>query len=421
MERTVLNCDLNNFYASVECLYKPDIRNKPVAVCGSQSTRHGIVLAKNYMAKKYNIKTGEAIYEAKKKCPNLIIVKPNYKLYLKFSRLAFNIYKRYTDMIEPFGIDECWLDVTGSAKLFGSGSKIASEIKEQLKKELGITASIGVSYNKILAKLASDMKKPDAITLIDKNNFKDIVWPFPVDNLMYIGCSTAEKLNKSGIFTIGELAHASPSFLMQKLGKWGETLWAFANGYDETPIEKAENEPLIKGIGNSLTTPKDLICNEEVKLLFYVLADSVAERLRRHNLKGKTVQISIKASDMKTIERQEQLSHYTFISTEIAEKAFKIFLRCWNWEKSVRLLGIRVTNLANADSYVQLSFLDDNKETRRQLLEICMDNIRERYGHYSVQRALLMTNAQNRLLHKDMENRLEGGICCKRQDEISNR
>ncbi len=392
MDRTILHCDLNNFYASVECLYNPGIRNKPVAVCGSQSTRHGIVLAKNYIAKKYNIKTGEPVWEAKRKCPGLVTVKPNYTLYLRFSEMAFNIYKGYTDMVEPFGIDECWLDVTGSTRLFGDGAKIAFEIKEQIKKELGITASIGVSYNKIFAKLGSDIKKPDAVTVIDGENFKSMIWPLPVNNLMYVGHSTMEKLNKSGIFTIGQLARVTPSFLVQQLGKWGETLWIFANGYDNTPVEKAGNKPFIKSIGNSLTTPKDLVCNEEVKILLYVLSDSVAQRLRRHNLKGKTVQVLIRTSDMESMEKQEQLSHYTFVSTDIAEKAFEIFLKHWDWGKNIRLLGVRVSSLVEADSYLQLSFFDDDRDTKKQLLECSMDKIRARYGHYSVHRALLLTS-----------------------------
>jgi DNA polymerase-4 len=411
MSRTILHCDLNNFYASVECLYNPGIRNKPVVVCGSQSTRHGIVLAKNYIAKKYNVKTGEPIWEAKRKCPGLIAVKPNYMLYLKFSEMAFNIYKRYTDMIEPFGIDECWLDVTGSTRLFGKGAKIAFEIKEQVRKELGITASVGVSYNKIFAKLGSDIKKPDAVTVIDEKNFKSIIWPLSINNLMYVGHSTMEKLNKSGIFSIGQLARVTPSFLIHLLGKWGETLWIFANGYDDTPVEKAGNKPLIKSVGNSLTTPRDLVCNEEVKILFYVLSDSVAQRLRRHNLKGKTVRVLIKASDMESIERQEQLPHYTFVSTEIAEKAFKIFLKCWDWEKNIRLLGVRVSSLVESDSYLQLSFFDDNRNTKKQLLEWCMDKIRARYGHYSVHRALLLTGSnQDFFLPKGMECGFRGAL-----------
>jgi DNA polymerase-4 len=389
----ILHSDLNNFYASVECLYNPDIRNKPVAVCGSQSTRHGIVLAKNYIAKKYNIKTGEPIWEAKKKCPNLVIVRPNYILYLKFSKLAIDIYKRYTDLIEPFGIDECWLDVTNSVRLFGDGVDIAYKIKEEIKEELGVTASVGVSYNKIFAKLGSDMKKPDAVTEITEENFKDIVWPLPVNNLMYVGHSTKVKLNRAGILSIGDLARTTPSFLIRQLGKWGEMLWVFANGYDDNAVTRAGHEPIIKGIGNSLTTPRDLICNEDVKILFYVLADSVAQRLRRHNLKGKTIQITIRDSDMGTIDRQGQLPYYTSISTEIAEKALEIFLKSWDWSKNIRLLGVRVSKLITADSYIQLSFFEDDTRTKKQLLESGIDKIRARYGHYSVQRALLLKDS----------------------------
>ncbi len=377
----------------MECLYNPDIRDKPVAVCGSQSTRHGIVLAKNYIAKKYNIKTGEPIWEAKKKCPSLVIVRPNYLLYLRFSKLAIDIYKRYTDLIEPFGIDECWLDVTNSVRLFGYGVDIAFKIKEEIKEELGITASVGVSYNKIFAKLGSDMKKPDAVTEITECNFKDIVWPLPVSNLMYVGPSTKVKLNRAGILSIGDLARTTPSFLIHHLGKWGEMLWVFANGYDDSSVTRAGHEPIIKGIGNSLTTPRDLTCNEDVKILFYVLADSVAQRLRRHNLKGKTIQITIRDSDMETIDRQGQLPYYTSISAEIAEKALEIFLKSWDWSKNIRLLGVRVSKLITADSYIQLSFFEDDTRTKRQLLESSIDKIRARYGHYSVQRALLLKDS----------------------------
>lgn len=390
LKRIILHSDLNNFYASVECLYNPSIRNKPVAVCGSQSTRHGIVLAKNYEAKKYNINTGEPVWEAKQKCPGLVAVKPDYLLYLKFSKLAIDVYKRYTDLIEPFGIDECWLDVTNSTKLFGNGTDIAFKIKEELKNELGITASIGVSYNKIFAKLGSDIKKPDAVTEISEKNFKDIVWPLPINRLMYIGDSTKIKLHKAGIFSIGDLALTLPSFLIRYLGKWGEMLWIFSNGYDSNPVEMAGYEPIIKGIGNSLTTPRDLVCNEDIKILFYVLSESVAGRLRKHNLKGKTVQITIKDSNLESIERQGQLFRHTFISTEIAEKALEIFLKSWHWSRNVRLLGIRVSKLITADSHVQLSFFNDDTRIKRQLLETSIDKIRARYGHYSVQRALLL-------------------------------
>jgi len=393
VDRTILHCDLNNFYASVECLYNPDIRDKPVAVCGSQSTRHGIVLAKNYIAKKYGVITGEPAWEAKRKCPGLVTVSPNYLLYLRFSTNAINIYRRYTDLIEPFGIDECWLDVTDSIRLFGSGSDIAYKIKGQIKEELGVTASVGVSYNKIFAKLGSDLKKPDAVTEITSRNFKDTLWPLPVRELMYVGKSTEAMLKKAGIYTIGNLACTPPAFLIRHLGKWGESLWVFANGYDDLSVSKADTGPLIKGIGNSLTTPRDLTCNEDAKILFYVLSESVALRLRKNNLKGKTVQITIRDSNMVSIERQGQLKLHTFISSEIAEKAMEIFAYSWNWSNNIRLLGVRVTDLVSADSYVQLSFFNDDKRAKKQLLEQSIDKIRSRFGYYSVQRALLIKDS----------------------------
>jgi DNA polymerase-4 len=223
MERVILHCDLNSFYASVECLYNPAIRNKPVAVCGRQDLRHGIVLTKNQVAKKFGIITGEAIWQAKQKCPQLVVVNPNYSLYLRFSKEAQELYSRYTDQIESFGIDECWLDVTGSIGLFGSGEMIATEIRERMKQELGITVSVGVSFNKIFAKLGSDLKKPDAVTIITKENYHQIVWPLPVEELLYVGRSTKRKLQNMAITTIGKLAAASPEALRKVLGKWGET------------------------------------------------------------------------------------------------------------------------------------------------------------------------------------------------------
>ncbi|MGE4282806.1 MAG: DNA polymerase IV [Clostridia bacterium] len=389
MQREIIHCDLNNFYASVECLYNPQIRGKPVIVGGSQESRHGIVLAKNYIAKKFGIKTGEAIWEARNKCPNLIIVPPHYDLYLRFSREAREIYAYYTDQIESFGIDECWLDVTESTKLFGSVENIAYKIKDRIKEELGITASAGVSFNKIFAKLGSDMKKPDAVTVISQENFKNKVWTLPVEDLLYVGRSTKRKLYRIGINTIGDLANAPLPFLKSQLGKWGETLWYFANGMDNTPVKKTDYETILKGVGNSVTTPRDLTANEDVKILIHVLADSVGERLRKHNLKGKTVQISIRNEELECIERQGQLLQHTFISTEIAEKAYRIFLKSWNWSKSIRSFGVRVTDLVVADTYMQLS-LFENKRQKLEDIDYCIDKIRQRFGHYSIQRAVLL-------------------------------
>jgi DNA polymerase-4 len=391
MNRVILHCDLNNFYASVECLYNPELRDKPVAVCGSAEDRHGIVLAKNYIAKSYGVRTGEATWEAKRKCPGLITVKPNYSLYLKFSRYAREIYEYYTDRIESFGIDECWLDVSESLLLFGDGTKIADEIRRRVKSEMGVTVSIGVSYNKIFAKLGSDIKKPDAVTVITEDNFKDKVWRLPVEELLYVGRSTKAKLNNLSVFTIGDLANCSSQFLVNQLGKWGSILWNFANGYDISPVAKLGYEAAIKGIGNSITTPRDLTKNEDVKILIYVLSESVGERLRRHNFKGRTVQISIRDTALKSIDRQGKLDRHTYITSEIAAKAYEIFLNSWDWSKNIRSLGVRVTDLVEGDNFVQMSFfLEDIKRQKREAIDACVDRIRERFGHYSVQRAVLL-------------------------------
>ncbi len=391
MERVILHSDLNSFYASVECMKNPEIRDKPVAVGGSVEQRHGIILTKNLIAKGYGVKTGEAIWQAKQKCPGLIVVRPDYKTYLYFSSEARRIYSSYTDLIEAFGIDECWLDVTESCKLFGNGEHIANEIRRRMKEELGITSSIGVSYNKIFAKLGSDMKKPDATTVITQKDFKQKVWPLPVSDLLYVGRSTAKKLINIGIYTIGDLANLNLSFLKKLLGKWGETLWIFANGLDTVSVMKTDQHSTIKGIGNSMTTPRDLVNNEDVKLLLYVLSESVSERLRRHNFKGSTIELYIRDKELNSIDRQSKLNFSSCVTSDIADKAFEIFLDNWKWEKPIRSIGVRATDLVTADTYVQLSlFYDEKQKLKEEQLEYSIDEIRKRFGHYSVQRALLL-------------------------------
>ncbi|HEY5583238.1 MAG TPA: DNA polymerase IV [Ruminiclostridium sp.] len=389
MERVILHSDLNNFYASVECLYNPELRDKPVVVGGSVEHRHGIILAKNNIAKSFGIKTGEAIWQAKQRCPNLIVVPPNYERYIRFSKLAREIYRDYTDKVEAFGIDENWLDVTNSVRLFGDGEQIANEIRERVKSETGLTVSVGVSWNKVFAKLGSDMKKPDAVTVISQDNYKRNVWSLPAKELLYVGPSTWRKLTKIGLYTIGDIATVSPAVLKSLLGKWGEYLWSFANGLDSTPVALISNESIIKGIGNSMTTPRDLENNEDVKILLYVLSESIAERLRKHYFKGKTIQIHVRDKELVTIDRQGQLNTHTFISGEIAEKAFEIFVKNWTWEKPIRSIGVRATDLVAADTYTQLSLFDDeNIRVKKDFLEKSIDDVRRRFGHYSVQRAL---------------------------------
>jgi len=392
MDRVILHCDLNNFYASVECLYNPDLKSVPMAVGGSKENRHGIILAKNNIAKAAGVKTAETIWQAKRKCPDLVIVPPRHSLYREISGRVREIYKKYTNQIEAFGIDENWLDVTGSTRLFGTGEEIAYEIKERIKNEIGITASVGVSFNKIFAKLGSDMKKPDAVTVISKENFKEKVWKLPVENLLYVGKVGASQLNKIGIYTIGELANTSADLLSKCFGKWGQEIWIYANGLDDSPVAFMDDEEPLKSISNSITTAKDLSNNYEVKLILYQLAESVGYRLRKHGLKGKTIQITIKDSKFKTIDRQITLSEYTDVTADIAKYAYELFLKSWDWNKNIRLLGIRVTNFLRDDECEQITFFNDEHREKQQKLDQCLDKIRDKYGQKSVQRALLIND-----------------------------
>lgn len=391
MERTILHVDINNFYASVECLYNPQIREKPVVVGGDIEARHGIVLAKNYPAKAMGVKTGEVLWQAKQKCPGLVVVPPDFKKYLRFSRLARAIYADYTDQIEPFGIDEAWLDVTGSLKLFGSGAEIADAIRRRFREELGLTGSVGVSFNKIFAKLGSDIKKPDATTVITKDNFKEIVWPLPVGELLYVGRSTKRKLESRVIFTIGDLAKRDIHALRLLLGVWGETLWCFANGFDTAPVRRSGEESLIKSVGNSTTTHRDLVTPEDVKLIVYVLSESVAARLRQHGLKCTTVVISVRDKDLFSFERQGKLSAPTLISGEIAQKAIGLFTGNYCWDKPIRSVGVRGADLVTADEHLQLD-LFDTKKIASEDLEKTIDVIRRRFGHHSIQRCSMLTD-----------------------------
>ena len=358
-DRVILHCDLNNFYASVECLYNPEIREKPVIVSGDQSLRHGIVLAKNMIAKKCGIVTGEPIVKARQKCPGLVVVPANYDRYIRFSEQARDIYARYTNLIECFGIDECWLDLTESSVLFGSGEKIAEEIRQTVKEELGVTISIGVSFNKIFAKLGSDMKKPDAITVITRENFKEKVWPLPVAELLYVGRSVGRRLNAAGIYTIGQLATLPMKVVRDVLGKWGEILWTYANGMDNAPVNLAGVRDIIKGIGNSMTTPRDLCTDEDVLITFYMLADSVGKRLREHGFRASTLQISVRSTGLEWITRQKRLKPPTFLSEDLAKESFSLFKLNWGWKDNIRSLGIRGTNLVDASSFRQLSLFGD--------------------------------------------------------------
>ncbi len=392
MDRIILHSDCNSFYASVEVLHNPELRGKPVSVGGDVENRHGIILASTPEAKRFGIKTGEALWQARQKCTGLIIIPPHYDLYTRFSRMAREIYDEYTDQVEPFGLDESWLDVTGSTRLFGGGMKIAREINARIKYELGITVSIGVSFNKVFAKLGSDYKKPDAITEISRENFRSIVYPLPASDLLYVGRMTTRKLQAAGVRTIGDLAEYPQELLRQRFGKWGDVLHGFANGIDDSPVTSAAvPAPTVKSVGNSTTAPRDLESDEDVKIIFMVLADSVSRRLREAGLKGRVISIGIRDNRLCIRGRQRKLSHFTTLSYEIAETAMQLFHEVYDWETAIRSIGVTVSELIGEEESEQSSLFDlDGKRESRERLEQAVDGVKRRYGTYSVTPAVML-------------------------------
>lgn len=387
--RTILHSDLNNFYASVECVYEPSLKDHPVAVCGDPDNRHGIVLAKNYPAKAMGVRTGEAIWQAREKCPDLQVIRPDFKKYMRFSEMMRSIYSEYTDYIEPFGLDEAWLDVTGHPM---DGKAIADELRIRAKEELGLTLSVGVSYNKIFAKLGSDMKKPDATTLITPENYRQKVWPLAVEDLLYVGPATKRKLHDRNIYSIGQLANCSPKVLRGMLGKSGEMLWAFANGLEASPVRAAGTSSVIKSVGNSTTTPRDLVCDQDARMIVTVLAESVAERLRANALCGSVVEISVRDCELNSFTRQKKISKPTALASEIIPCAMALFQDSYHWERPIRSMGVCVSALQPLDGDEQLSMFPDFGRERKYELECVVEDIRRRFGHYSILRASLIAD-----------------------------
>ncbi len=388
--RTILHSDLNNFYASVETLKHPEVKDVPVVVCGNVTDRHGIVLAKNQIAKSFGVKTGDVLWEAKKKCKDLVCFTADFPSYLKVSRAVREIYSRFTDHIEAFGIDECWLDVTDSEKLFGSGEEIAEKIRKAVKEEIGVTVSVGVSFNKVFAKLGSDMKKPDAITLITPENFKETVWKLPAEDLLFVGRSTKKKLNAIGVHTIGDIAKMQESVLVSLLGVWGHTLCRYANGLDDSPVSDKHVNEGIKSIGNSLTAYRDLMNFEDAKTLIMLLAESVASRLRESGVgMATTVKLTVTDSALETIGKQTTLTKPTKTALEIANSAYKLFEEIYLWKNPVRAIGVAVCNFTLGAE--QLFFDIDGKTSQKtDSLDKAVDKIRKKYGNNSVQRARIL-------------------------------
>ena len=395
MRRNILHVDQNCFYAAVEMQRRPALRGKPVAVCGSQEARHGIVLAANYLAKPYGVKTGMAVWQAKQYCPDLRVLPPDMEEYIRISRMAREIYEDYTDQVEPFGLDESWLDVTGSVGLYGSPMTIAREISRRIKFELGITASIGVADNKVTAKLGSDYKKPDAITRIEKDNYREMVYPLPVENLLYVGPATARKLRGIGISTIGRLAEAPPEVLHARLGKMGGILRAFAGGQDRSPVQRSDYIPNIKSVGNSATAPRDLTCGEDVRLMLLLLAESVAARMRELAARCTVVEVSVRDAGLLSFTRRRTLQAPTCFSEEIAAAAFSLFQGSYLWEKPVRSIGVRGAGLVDGSFGRQMSlYQSDARREKWERLDAVVDSLRQRYGTMSIRRALMLADPQ---------------------------
>ena len=393
MSRVILHCDANSFYASVEMLYDPAIRDKPVAVGGSVEERHGIILTKNQKAKACGIKTGEAIWQARQKCPELVCVPPDYPLYVRFGKKMRRLYEQYSDRVESFGLDEAWVDLTNPGVTIGDGERIAQEIRQRVKEELGVTVSVGVSFNKIFAKLGSDMKKPDAVTVLEPETFRERIWDLPAGELLYVGPSTRRKLARMNVRTIGDLARLDTEIVQYCLGKNGLLLKAYANGLDESPVMPVDFRAAIKSVGNSTTPPHDIVTVEDARCIYYLLAESVAARLRQEGFRARCVTISARTTELVTRSHQRMLKKPTNLSGEIAAMAMQLFAERFRDGLPYRSVGISCSHLTMDDAPIQLDFMgDEEKRIAVENMERSIDELRRRFGHQVVQRGVVLTD-----------------------------
>ena len=384
-QRVIFHCDLNCFFASVELLDKPALWDVPVAVCGDPKSRHGIILAKNEPAKKRGVQTAETVWQAKKKCPVLVLLPPHHELYEVYSRRVNEIYGRFTDLVEPFGIDESWLDVTGSLHLFGGDARaLADRIRATVKAETGLTVSVGVSFNKVFAKLGSDLKKPDATTVIPPEGWRDIVWPLPVGDMLFAGRSTQRVLGQYGIETIGQLAACPEEMAEQLLGKMGGQLWRYANGLDNSTVRPGHQREPVKSVGNGTTFPADLVRWEQIRQGLAPLCDSVATRLRRQRLYAGGVSVTLKGADFKTVSRQTRLDEPTHLMRDIWETAQELARQIWKAPTPIRAMTVTALYVTeDGQAYRQMDLLGKasaKRSERQEKLESAVDAIREKYG-----------------------------------------
>lgn len=391
MERVILHSDINSCYASIECRERPELRERPMVVGGDEEARHGIVLAKNELAKGLGICTAETLWEARRKCPELVVVPPDFDLYRRVTDGIRRIYLEYTELCEPFGLDECWLDVSRLAGNAREGEKLAQEIRRRVKREYGVTVSVGVSFNKIFAKLGSDMKKPDAVTAIPRERFRELLWPLPVGELLYVGAATGKKLARYGIRTIGEVAKADTMLLARLLGKAGPALQQNARGLDSAPVAKYGESGPPKSVGNSMTTPRDVENEEEAKLAFLALAENVARRLREQGMRGSVVSVTLRDNTLKVIDRQRRLDTPTNLSGELAEAALALLQENYRWQRPLRSLGLSVSALSEEGEGSQTSlFVEEQHRERMEKLEATVDTLRKRYGKGCVKRGVFL-------------------------------
>lgn len=386
MERVILHCDCNSFFASCETVLKPELKLVPMAVCGDPENRHGIILAKNELAKRYGIETAETVYAAKRKCPGLVLVRSHYQLYEEMSIKANNIYREYTDMVEPFGIDESWLDVTNSRMLFGSGKEIADTIRRRFREELGITCSVGVSFNKTIAKLASDYKKPDATTVILRANFEETVWKLPVSALLYVGKNATEALRRMYIFTIGDLAQSDRDMLIKRLGKSGGMLHDYANGIDPSPVRKIDEKQEQKSVSAGCTFRRDLVSEDDIKTGVLTVANELSARLRRHKVKCVNLGVTVKYFDFTSQSRQKQFDGGISSAKLIFDRAYELTLASFSLTKPVRSITLSANKIVpENESFEQMSLFSDNTKDKYESLENALDSVRKKYGSHAVE------------------------------------
>lgn len=385
MDRDILHVDMNGFYASVEMLSHPEARDVPMAVGGDREERHGIILAKNELAKRRGVKTAETIWQAKKKCPELLLLPPHHDLYDQYYIKANAIYGRYTDLVEPASIDESYLDVTGSHSLFGTSFEIADRIRRTVKKELGLTVSVGVSFCKTFAKMGSDLKKPDAVTLITRENYQEILYPLPIGAMLSVGAVTAARLQQRGIHTIGDLAAHSRQELITWMGKHGQSLYDAVHGLDTDPVRRQDDHEDPKSIGRNRTFRRDLSTVEEVRVQVLALCEDVAERLRRQDMRCWGVQLTIKNPDLVSIDRQARLAEPGDTTLELYDAAMEVFHRVWRVGKPIRMMAVTAINLTRETR--QLSLFDDG---RKEKLTRSVDQIKEKFGKQAIRPAALL-------------------------------